>query len=68
MREQLLTALRAYYTGLIAKHKLNIENLITNSIGLADHGDLVATVSIEFESLAQYDEQLQMVDKYFKGK
>ena len=39
-----------------------------HSIGLSDHGDLVATVSKEFESLAQYDEQLQMVDKYFKGK
>lgn len=66
MREQLLTALRAYYTGQISRHKANIENLITNSVGVADHPDHVETVSKEVESLAKYDEQLQMVDKYFK--
>jgi len=65
MREQLLNALRAYYTGQISKHKANIENLITNSVGVADHPDHVETVSKEVESLAKYDEMLQMVDKYF---
>ena len=65
MREQLLDALRAYYTGQISKHKANIENLITNSVGVADHPDHVETVSKEVESLAKYDEMLQMVDKYF---
>ena len=65
MREQLLDALRAYYTGQISKHKMNIENLITNSVGVADHPDHVETVSKEVESLAKYDEQLQMIDKYF---
>jgi len=66
MREQLLDALRAYYTGQISRHKANIENLITNSVGVADHPDHIETVSKEIESLAKYDEQLQMVDKYFK--
>ena len=67
MREQMLNALRAYYTGQISKHKMNIENLITNSVGVAEHPDHIETVSKEVESLANYDEQLQMVDKYFKG-
>jgi len=66
MREQLLTALRAYYKGQIEKHRMNVENLITNSVGVADHPDHVETVSKEVESLAKYDEMLQMVDKYFK--
>lgn len=65
MREQLLNALRAYYTGQISKHKMNVENLITNSVGVADHPDHIETVSKEVESLAKYDEMLQMVDKYF---
>jgi len=65
MREQLLNALRAYYTGHISKHKMNVENLIANSVGVADHPDHVETVSKEVESLAKYDEMLQMVDKYF---
>ena len=67
MREQLLNALRAYYTGQISKHKMNIENLITNSVGVAEHPDHIETISKEMRLLADYDEQLQMVDKYFKG-
>ncbi len=67
MREQLLTALRAYYIGHIEKHKMNIENLITNNVGVAEHPDHIETISKEMGSLANYDEQLQMVDKYFKG-
>ena len=67
MREQLLTALRAYYTGQISKHRMNVENLITNSVGVAEHPDHIETIAKEMESLANYDEQLQMVDKYFKG-
>jgi len=65
MREQMLNAVRAYCTGHIEKHKMNVENLITNSVGVADHPDHVETVSKEVESLAKYDEMLQMVDKYF---
>ena len=67
MREQMLNALRAYYTGQIEKAKMNIENLITNSVGVAEHPDHIETISKEMASLANYDEQLQMVDKYFKG-
>ena len=67
MREQLLNALRAYYTGNIEKRKMNIENLITNNVGVAEHPDYLETISKEMASLANYDEQLQMVDKYFKG-
>jgi len=65
MREQLLTALRAYYVGHIEKHKMNIENLIMNNVGVAEHPDHVETISKEVESLAKYDEQLQMLDKHF---
>ena len=63
----MLNALRAYYTGQISKHKMNIDNLITNSVGVAEHPDHIETISKEMRLLADYDEQLQMVDKYFKG-
>ena len=65
MRDQLLTALRAYYVGNIEKHKMNIENLIVNNVGVAEHPDHIETVSKEVEALAKWDEQLQMLDKHF---
>tara|TARA_Y100000593_G_scaffold74073_1_gene136171 strand:- start:282 stop:488 length:207 start_codon:yes stop_codon:yes gene_type:complete len=68
MREQFLTALRAYYIGHIEKHKVNVENLITKNMGIAEHPDYIQTIVKEMESLANYDEQLQMVDKYFIGE
>ena len=65
MREQLLRALRAYYMGHIEKHKMNIENLVTNNVGVAEHPDYMDTISKEVEGLAKFDESLQMLDKYF---
>ena len=65
MRQQLLTALRSYYMGHIEKHKMNIENLIMNNVGVAEHPDYMDTISKEVEGLARYDESLQMLDKYF---
>ena len=65
MRDQLLTALRAYYVGNIEKHKMNIENLIMNNVGVAEHPYYMDTVSKEVETLAKWDEQLQMLDKHF---
>ena len=66
MREQLLNALRAYYTGQIEKHRMNVENLITNSVGVAEHPDYMETVCKEMCEVSKYDECLQMLDKYFK--
>ena len=68
MREQLLTALRAYYVGNIEKHKMNIENLIRNNVGVAEHPDYIETISKEMAEVAKYDEMLQMIDKYFSGE
>ena len=65
MRDQLLTALRAYYVGNIEKHKMNIENLIEKNVGVAEHPDYMDTISKEVETLAKWDEQLQMLDKHF---
>ena len=68
MREQLLTALRAYYVGNIEKHKMNIEKLIMNNVGVAEHPDYIETISKEMAEVAKYDEMLQMIDKYFSGE
>ena len=65
MREQLLTALRSYYVGNIENHKMNIENLIMYNVGFSEHPDYMDTVSKEVETLAKWDEQLQMLDKHF---
>ena len=44
---------------------MNIENLIEKNVGVAEHPDYMDTISKEVETLAKWDEQLQMLDKHF---
>ena len=67
MRDLLLNAFKAYCVGHLERHKANIENLITANVGLADHPDIIETIGKEMEQVAKYDEQLQMIDKHFRG-
>ena len=45
---------------------MNVENLIRNNVGIAEHSDYIATISKEVEEVAKYDEMLQMLAKHFK--
>ena len=66
MRLQLLEALKAHANGHIAKHKANVEVLLQNPAGVAEHPDVVETIEKELEIMAKYDDQLHILDKYFK--
>ena len=65
MREQIINALKAHAKGHIEKHKVNVENLIQNNVGVAEHPDLLESVEKELKIIADYDDQLTMLDKYF---
>ena len=65
MRKKMIDAIKEHARGHIEKHKMNIENLIMNNVGVAEHPDYMDTVSKEVETLAKWDEQLQMLDKHF---
>lgn len=66
MREKYLNAFRSYCTGHLDKHKANIENILQNGVGVADHPDIIETIGVEVGNVAKYDEMLQMLDKHFK--
>jgi len=68
MREQIINALKAHAKGHIEKHKVNVENLIQNNVGVAEHPDLLESVEKELKIIADYDDQLAMLDKYFITK
>ena len=65
MREQIINALKAHARGHIEKHKVKVENLIQNNVGVAEHPDLLESVEKELKIIAEYDDQLAMLDKYF---
>ena len=66
MREMLLAASKSYYVGLINKHISNVEILLTRSVGIGEHQDIQDAIDKELEKVAQFDDKLQMIVKYFE--
>ena len=66
-REDLIKVSELYFNAQIEKHKVNVENLLENQVGVAEHPDIVETIEKELEVIAGYDEKLNVLQKYFKS-
>jgi len=66
MREMLIQAVRAHASGHVQKHKANIEVFLSNTVGVGEHSDLIDTIEKELDEIAKYNDQIEMIDKYFK--
>ena len=65
MRETLLNALRALYEGEALKAKANIEVYLLNPAGIGEHPDIIEAMDLEISKLAEADEKLETLNKYF---
>ena len=68
MREEMIEALRKHAEGHIEKQKLNVEEILQKPVGIGEHGDVLTEAEKELKVIAEYDDQLQMLDKYFTKK
>jgi len=66
MREQLIKALLAHAQGDIAKHKANVEVYLTNPAGIGEHSNVVEAIEEELNMIAKYQDQIDVINKYFK--
>ena len=66
MREQLIKALLAHAQGDIAKHKANVEVYLSNPVGIGEHSNIVEAIEQELDMIAKYQDQIDMINKYFK--
>ena len=67
LRTELLNASRVHFEAHIEKHRMNVENLLNNSVGVAEHPDLMDSIEKELAIIAEYDDKLEMLNKYFQG-
>ena len=65
MREDLIRASHLHFKAHIQKHKVNVENLLENSVGVAEHPDIMDSVEKELEIMAEYEDKLEILNKYF---
>ena len=65
MRSDLIKASELHFKAHIEKHRVNIENLLNNPAGVAEHPDVMDTIEKELEIMAEYDDKLSVLNKYF---
>ena len=64
MRNKAINALRAHARGEIEKHLYNIEILLTNPQGVAEHPDHLETIQKELDNISTHKERLDIIEAY----
>lgn len=65
MKDRILKASKAHFESHILKHCVNIETILNNPIAIPEHTDIMDAVEKELAIIAEYDDKLAMLDKYF---
>ena len=68
MRNLLYKALEAYLQGNIEKHIVNVKLQAENAVGVAEHSDHIETIDKELGKIAEFEDRLEVLRKYFKEK
>ena len=65
LREDFINASRLHFKAGIEKHRVNVENLMCNAVGIGEHGDVMEEIEKELDAMAGYDDKLEILNKYF---
>jgi len=65
MREDLINASKLHFKAHIEKHRINVETLLEKGVGVAEHPDIMDTIEKELGIIAEYDDKLNILNKYF---
>ena len=66
LRSELIKASKIHFKAHIAKHIVNVENMLNNSVGVGEHPDIMETLEGELGKMAEYHDKIEMMQKYFK--
>lgn len=67
MKENIVTALKASFEASIAKHKMNIDIMLNNPMAIHEHTDFMGAVELELAQIAEYEDKLEALTKYFNA-
>jgi len=66
LKQPIIQGLKDHAKGHIEKHRINVEVLMQRPAGVAEHPDTLETIEKELKIIAEYDDQIEMLNKYFK--
>ena len=67
LRADLIKASRIHFEAHVEKHRINVENLLQNSQGVAEHPDIMDTIEKELDEISKNNDLLDVLDKYFSN-
>jgi len=67
MRNQIVQNTIALLAAKVNQHRMNIELILTNQKVIPEHTDLTEAILGELKLLAEYNNQLETIKKYFEG-
>jgi hypothetical protein len=65
-RKNMIEAIKDHAKGHIKKHTMNVEIYLKNAVGVGEHPDVLEAVEKELKIIAEYDDQLEVINKYFE--
>lgn len=65
MRDKLIKASLKMFEAQVEKHKTNVEYLLHNPVGVAEHSDLMETIEKEMEQISHYEDLISVINKHF---
>ena len=65
IREKLKSAFLFHAEGHIKKHLANVEVLLSNPVGIGEHGDIINEIEKELKEVAHYEDLVAAMKKYF---
>lgn len=65
MKDRIIQASRAHFESHILKHRVNVETILNNPIAIPEHTDIMDAVEKELAIMAEYEDKLEMLNKYF---
>lgn len=65
IRQTLIDAFKSHAKGHIDKHVANVEVYLNNPVGVGEHPDIIEAIEMEMKLIAEYDDLLEMCNKYF---
>ena len=65
LRLEMIDALKQHAKAHIDKHRMNVEVYLKNPVGVGEHPQIMDTIEKELEEIANYDDQLNVLNKDF---
>ena len=66
LREDIIKALVNKFKGEISAHKVNVEIMLENTVGVGQHPNITETIEQELDIIAGFEDKLDVFKKHFK--